>query len=89
VAENLRLGGYLVRDPAVLAERVGIVHSLFPVVRERGRQIAGSLSGGEQQMVAVGLALMRAPRALPARRAVARALSGHDRPPARERARDP
>ncbi len=64
VAENLRLGGYLVRDPAVLSARRDTVHELFPVLRERATQIAGSLSGGEQQMVALGLALMRAPRAL-------------------------
>jgi len=64
VAENLRFGGYLVRNPAVLSARRDIVHGLFPVLRERATQIAGSLSGGEQQMVALGLALMRAPRAL-------------------------
>jgi branched-chain amino acid transport system ATP-binding protein len=64
VADNLRLGGYLVRDARLLASRLETVHALFPILRQRAGQIAGSLSGGEQQMVALGLALMRAPRLL-------------------------
>jgi branched-chain amino acid transport system ATP-binding protein len=64
VAENLRLGGYVIRDPVVLGARRDTVHALFPILGARASQIAGSLSGGEQQMVALGLALMRSPRAL-------------------------
>jgi branched-chain amino acid transport system ATP-binding protein len=64
VAENLELGAYLLRDGNELARRRARVFELFPRLRERLRQIAGSLSGGEQQMLAVGRALMAAPRIL-------------------------
>jgi branched-chain amino acid transport system ATP-binding protein len=64
VEENLRLGGYSRRhDPAVL-EEVERVYALFPVLGERRRQAAGTLSGGEQQMLAIGRALMGRPRLL-------------------------
>jgi branched-chain amino acid transport system ATP-binding protein len=61
VSENLELGAYLLHDNAVLLRRRERVFALFPRLRERLHQIAGSLSGGEQQMLAVGRALMADP----------------------------
>jgi branched-chain amino acid transport system ATP-binding protein len=63
VEENLRVGGWLVPD-AQLPERLDVVFSYFPVLKERRRQQAGTLSGGEQQMLAIGRALMPRPRLL-------------------------
>jgi branched-chain amino acid transport system ATP-binding protein len=57
VLENLRVGGYS-QSRAFVAERIERVFSYFPALRERARQRAGSLSGGEQQMLAIGRALM-------------------------------
>jgi ABC-type branched-subunit amino acid transport system ATPase component len=62
VLENLEMGAYLERDRARLAEGLERVYTLFPVLRERRRQKAGTLSGGEQQMLAIGRALMTHPR---------------------------
>jgi branched-chain amino acid transport system ATP-binding protein len=62
VRENLMLGAYTQRDPAANAARLREVIELFPLLEERSRQRAGTLSGGEQQMVAVGMALMPRPR---------------------------
>jgi branched-chain amino acid transport system ATP-binding protein len=62
VLENLRLGAYLRRDPQAVARTLEIVFSAFPRLRERQAQRAGSLSGGEQQMLAIGRALMASPR---------------------------
>ncbi len=64
VAENLRLGGYLERDPRQLAEGTDHAYLLFPRLAERSRQKAGTLSGGEQQMLAMARALMSRPRLL-------------------------
>jgi branched-chain amino acid transport system ATP-binding protein len=64
VAENLRMGGYLVRDARVRAERYARSLDLFPRLGERLGQPAGLLSGGEQQMLAIGRALMAGPRLL-------------------------
>jgi len=64
VLENLRLGAYLIKDRARLREGLEWVFSLFPRLAERGRQYAESLSGGEQQMLAIGRALMARPRLL-------------------------
>jgi branched-chain amino acid transport system ATP-binding protein len=64
VAENLVLGAYNRRDQEGVERDLEWVHSLFPVLKERRRQAAGTLSGGEQQMLAIGRALMSRPRVL-------------------------
>jgi branched-chain amino acid transport system ATP-binding protein len=64
VLDNLRMGAYRLRSRAELARRLDRVFALFPRLGERRQQIAGSLSGGEQQMAAIGRALMAAPRLL-------------------------
>ena len=64
VLENLRIGAYLRRDKAGIARDVEFVYSLFPRLKERSWQMAGTLSGGEQQMLAVGRALMAQPKLL-------------------------
>jgi branched-chain amino acid transport system ATP-binding protein len=63
VRENLVMGAYLRRDEGVPAD-LDRVFALFPVLRERLAQVAGTLSGGEQQMLAIGRALMASPRLL-------------------------
>ncbi len=64
VKENLELGAYLRSDRAGIAEDLEHIYELFPRVKERLGQKAGTLSGGEQQMVAIGRALMSRPRVL-------------------------
>jgi branched-chain amino acid transport system ATP-binding protein len=64
VGENLRMGGYLVADQHELQRRLDEVVALFPRLKERLSQSAGSLSGGEQQMLAMGRALMAQPNVL-------------------------
>ena len=64
VEENLRLGAYARRDARHLAEDLARVCRYFPVLAERRHQLAGTLSGGEQQMLAVARALMLRPRLL-------------------------
>jgi len=64
VAENLRAGGLAARDKPARERARGWVHELFPILAERARQPAGLLSGGEQQMLAIGRALMAGPRVL-------------------------
>ena len=64
VEENLYLGGYVRRRDMALARERDRIYALFPRLGERRRQLAGTLSGGEQQMVAFGRALMLAPRLL-------------------------
>jgi branched-chain amino acid transport system ATP-binding protein len=62
VLDNLMAGAWLRRDRDERTETLDLVHSLFPRLKERSTQFAGTLSGGEQQMVAVGRALMLRPR---------------------------
>ncbi|MFI4987157.1 MAG: ABC transporter ATP-binding protein [Alphaproteobacteria bacterium] len=64
VLKNLLLGAYLRNDKAGIAADLDKVHALFPVLRERGRQQASTLSGGQQQMLAIGRALMGRPTLL-------------------------
>ncbi len=64
VEENLKMGGFLPSARAQYAERLAYVYSLFPRMQERSSQLAGTLSGGEQQMCAIGRALMSGPKLL-------------------------
>jgi len=64
VRENLELGAWTVADRAEIARLFEQVHRLFPILEERSGQRAGSLSGGERQMLAIGIGLMSAPRLL-------------------------
>lgn len=64
VHENLLLGGYTVRDKRVVGERLDRVYETMPRLAERRRQQGGTLSGGEQQMVAIGRAIVGGPRLL-------------------------
>ena len=64
VLENLEMGAYLNRDGKGRKEDFERVHTLFPLLHERRNQLAGTLSGGEQQMVAMGRALMAHPKLL-------------------------
>ena len=62
VEENLRMGAYILRDQKQIAENLERVYGHFPRLKERRRQLAGTLSGGEQQMLATGRALMTNPK---------------------------
>ena len=62
VRENLEMGAFLVRDKALQQERMETAFELFPVLKERHKQLAGTMSGGEQQMLAVGRGLMAGPK---------------------------
>ncbi len=64
VLENLQLGAYLRRDQTGVAQDLAWVFELFPLLRDRRRQLAGTLSGGEQQMLAMGRGLMGRPTLL-------------------------
>jgi branched-chain amino acid transport system ATP-binding protein len=64
VRENLSMGAYLQRDAEVIRKEREYVFSVFPRLAEREKQLAGTLSGGEQQMLAIGRALMGRPRFL-------------------------
>jgi branched-chain amino acid transport system ATP-binding protein len=64
VRENLRMGAYLRRDKANFAKDLDFIFTIFPRLKERIRQTAGTLSGGEQQMLAIGRALMSKPKLL-------------------------
>ncbi len=64
VAENLEMGAYTRRDLRAIRDDIGRMHEYFPVLRARMSQLAGTLSGGEQQMLAIARALMLRPRVL-------------------------
>lgn len=64
VEQNLRLGAYILRDETVYRQRLERVYKLFPRLLERREQLAGTMSGGERQMLAIGRALMSGPRLL-------------------------
>ena len=61
VEENLLMGAYTVQDPARVRQNMERVFSLFPILRDRHRQLGGTLSGGQQQMLAIGAGLMGNP----------------------------
>src|SRR5262252_2860788 len=64
VLENLRMGAYRSTSKTDIAATLEMIYQHFPILQERGRQLAGSLSGGEQQMVAIARALMSRPKLL-------------------------
>ena len=64
VIENIMVGAYLVKDKEEIRDNLDKVYKLFPVLQDRSHQISGTLSGGEQQMLAIGRALMSQPKLL-------------------------
>ena len=64
VLENLNVAAIVIKDKSEVPRRIEAVHELFPILSERRSQIAGTLSGGQQQMLALGMALMHAPKLL-------------------------
>ncbi len=64
VTENLEMGAFLSKDKEKIREDLSYIYHLFPVLEERRSQLSGTLSGGEQQMLAIGRSLMSSPRLL-------------------------
>ncbi len=64
ITENLQMGAYIRRDSGAIADDIDMVFTLFPRLKERRDQLAGTMSGGEQQMLAMGRALMSRPKVL-------------------------
>ena len=64
VRDNLELGAFVVPDRSRTAESLRTVFDLFPILRERAAQIGGTMSGGQQQMLAIGMALMHQPKVI-------------------------
>jgi branched-chain amino acid transport system ATP-binding protein len=64
IAENLAMGGYLIQDRGLLAERIAGVEAMFPVLAERRQQYAASLSGGEQRMLEIARTLVMDPKVI-------------------------
>jgi branched-chain amino acid transport system ATP-binding protein len=62
VQENLEIGGFQVKDKGVRVQRMDTVYEMFPILKERSNQLAGTLSGGEQQMLAIGRGMVAAPK---------------------------
>lgn len=62
VRENLEMGAYMQQDRAVILREIDRVYAIFPRLKERDKQLSGTLSGGEQQMLAIGRALVAQPR---------------------------
>lgn len=64
VEENLELGAYILKDEAAVRKNLDFIYDLFPRLKERRQQLSGTLSGGEQQMLAIGRGLMSNPKLL-------------------------
>ncbi len=64
VLENLKLGGFILKTQETIRERIERMYTYFPILKERRQQLAGTLSGGEQQMLAIGRGLMSGPKLL-------------------------
>ena len=88
VLENLEMGAFTRKDSKAIREDVDRVYELFPRLKEREKQKGGTMSGGEQQMLAMGRALMAHPEAPAPRRAVARPRPGDRRQDLRDHPRD-
>lgn len=64
IYDNLMMGAYTIKDKALIEEKLKTIYGIFPILEERKTQLAGTMSGGEQQMVAIGRALMCNPQLL-------------------------
>lgn len=64
IYDNLMMGAYTIKDKNKIKEKLDVIYDIFPILAERKTQLAGTMSGGEQQMVAIGRALMCDPKLL-------------------------